>query len=392
MKKNFLYGSLIATSLIFVGCGSSDTSNMDTSTPTDITVERGPVVGAYVVDGAGKRAINLGNGQYRFASTPTYPISTYGGYIDVNRDGIIDGNDTALTTPLVLAEQNRDKITILTTLASLSSELKNSILTTYGLSEEEIFTLTPSTSLKVSAISDEVFKYCVENNVTVEDMNSTTFSNLQTQIEAKITSNETLALTTTLLEIATQNEISLVDDLNITLDDTGENLTEVTETITQSATQTNDPTLMLDAMPLYTLSDEQKAGLVFMYQEEKVARDVYNAMYVKWGSKVFANIAKSEQSHMDAVKAILEKYSLVVPSDTAGTFELTELQTLYNTLIGMGNVSSNEAMKVGVLVEETDIADLIERMVDAPDDIEIVYQNLLNGSYNHLNAFSKQVY
>jgi len=115
-------------------------------------------------------------------------------------------------------------------------------------------------------------------------------------------------------------------------------------------------------------------------------------MYVKWGSKVFANIAKSEQSHMDAVKAILEKYSLVVPSDEAGTFELTELQTLYNTLIGMGNVSSNEAMKVGVLVEETDIDDLIERMVDAPDDIEIVYQNLLNGSYNHLNAFSKQVY
>jgi len=49
-------------------------------------------------------------------------------------------------------------------------------------------------------------------------------------------------------------------------------------------------------------------------------------------------------------------------------------------------------VKLRVYYEETDIDDLIERMVDAPDDIEIVYQNLLNGSYNHLNAFSKQVY
>jgi hypothetical protein len=268
--------------------------------------------------------------------------------------------------------------------------MKWSILTTYGLSEEELFTLIPSTSLKVSAISDEVFKYCIENNVTVEDINLSTFSTLETDIQNIITTYANS--TDSLVEIATANEIALVDELNITLDDTDANLTEVSNTITQSTTQTNDPTLMLNSMPLYTLTDEQKAGLVFMYQEEKVARDVYNTMYVKWGSKVFANIAKSEQSHMDAVKAILVKYSLEVPSDVAGTFELEELQTLYTTLIGMGNVSSNEAMKVGVLVEETDIADLIERMVDAPDDIEIVYQNLLNGSYNHLNAFSKQVY
>lgn len=389
MKKSFLC-SLVTAGLLLSGCGSSDTTNQD-PTYTDITVERGPVIGAYVVDNSGKRAINLGNGQYRFSVAPTYPITAYGGYIDVNRDGVIDGNDTTLTMPLSLGEQNRNKLTIVTTLAT-NEELKNKILTTYGLSEEELFTLTPSTSLKISAISDEVFKYCIENNSSVEDINMITFTTLENEINSTIVANETLALTQTLLEIATQNETDLVNELNVTLTDTDANLSEVALDITQSSTQTNDPTAMLDAMPLYTLSDEQKAGLVFMYQEEKVARDVYNAMYAKWGSKVFANIAKSEQSHMDAVKAILEKYSLEVPSDEAGVFTDSDLLALYNTLIGMGNVSSNEAMKVGVLVEETDIADLIERMVDAPDDIEIVYQNLLNGSYNHLNAFSKQVY
>lgn len=148
----------------------------------------------------------------------------------------------------------------------------------------------------------------------------------------------------------------------------------------------------LSEYPVYDLTQEQKDGLVFMYQEEKVARDVYNAMYEKWGNRVFTNIAKSEQSHMDAVKAILDKYNLTVPNDTPGAFELQELQELYNNLITMGSVSSNEAMKVGVLVEQTDIADLLERIEDAPEDIKVVYQNLLNGSYNHLNAFSKQVY
>lgn len=389
MKKSFLC-SLVTAGLLLSGCGSSNTTNQD-PTYTDITVERGPVIGAYVVDNSGKRAVNLGNGQYRFSVAPTYPITAYGGYIDVNRDGVIDGNDTTLTMSLFLGEQNRNKLTIVTTLAT-NEELKNKILTTYGLSEEELFTLTPSTSLKISAISDEVFKYCIENNSSVEDINMTTFTTLENEINSTIVANETLALTQTLLEIATQNETDLVNELNVTLTDTDANLSEVALDITQSSTQTNDPTAMLDAMPLYPLSDEQKAGLVFMYQEEKVARDVYNAMYTKWGSKVFANIAKSEQSHMDAVKAILEKYSLEVPSDEAGVFTDSDLLALYNTLIGMGNVSSNEAMKVGVLVEETDIADLIERMVDAPDDIEIVYQNLLNGSYNHLNAFSKQVY
>ena len=148
---------------------------------------------------------------------------------------------------------------------------------------------------------------------------------------------------------------------------------------------------MLESMPTYNLTQEQKDGLVFMYQEEKVARDVYNNLYEKWNIKVFSNIAKAEQSHMDAVKSILEKYNLDIPNDEVGVFELEELQKLYDDLVAMGSVSSSEAIKVGVLVEETDIKDLEELIVDAPEDIKVIYQSLLNGSYNHLNAFNKQV-
>ena len=381
-------GLSIITAFILIGCGDNS-SNNDTVSYTDITVERGPVIGAYVVDNNGVRAYNLGSGQYRFENTPSYPISAYGGYIDVNRDGIIDTNDTALNIPLSLNQQTRTKLTLLTTIAQ-NEELKEELMNIYEISQEELYTLTPSTSLKISALSDVIFKYCIENNTTTESIDLETLQNIQSDVDLLLSYSE--SIDATIEEIATQNEINLVSDLNINLED--ENLTLIQNEITQStAYQQQDPSAMLDLFPIVELTQEQKDGLIFMYQEEKVARDVYLEMYEMWGVRVFSNIAKAEQTHMDSVKAILEKYELDVPilSDTRGEFDLTELQELYHSLITMGSASSNEALKVGVLVEETDIADLIERMVDAPDDIKTIYQNLLNGSYNHLNAFNKQV-
>jgi len=376
------------TAAILLGCGGSDSSSESEESFTDVVVERGPVIGAYVVDNNGKKAYNLGNGNYRFQNTPAYPINAYGGYIDVNRDGLIDANDTQMSISLSLNEVNRKKLTILTTL-SKEETIKNEILLQYNLSSEELFTLTPSESLSVAAISDVVFKYCTENNSTLQEMNLSVFQTLQTDIEILIATNNSSS--ENIIDIVTQNEIDLVNDLNITLED--ENVTAIANEIINSSEQTQDPSSLVNSFPISELSEEQKEDLIFMYQEEKVARDVYLAMYDMWNLQIFSNIAKAEQSHMDAVKALLVKYDLEIPvvSDTRGEFELDELQSLYNTLMISASVSSNEALKVGKLIEETDIADLEERIVDAPEDIKIVYQNLLSGSYSHLNAFTKQI-
>jgi len=381
--------SCIAATTIFTGCSSSGESEPSQDiTPTEVTVERGPLIGAYVVDNSGKRAVNIGEGKYRFSNTPSYPISSFGGYIDANRNGVVDENDTSMTLSLSLNQENKTTLTLLTTIAD-DEELKNEILNTYGLSEDELYSLTPSTSLIVSAISDEVFRYCIENNSSVENINLDALQGLQNNIETRISSNKLSPKSS--IDIATENEVSLIDELNITLADTNTNITDANNQIAQSSIQEQDPSSMLESMPTYNLTQEQKDGLVFMYQEEKVARDVYNNLYEKWNIKVFSNIAKAEQSHMDAVKSILEKYNLDIPNDEVGVFELEELQKLYDDLVAMGSVSSSEAIKVGVLVEETDIKDLEELIVDAPEDIKVIYQSLLNGSYNHLNAFNKQV-
>ncbi|NPA81588.1 MAG: DUF2202 domain-containing protein [Epsilonproteobacteria bacterium] len=148
---------------------------------------------------------------------------------------------------------------------------------------------------------------------------------------------------------------------------------------------------VVDSTPIAELTQEQKDDLVFMYQEEKMARDVYKTLGDIWGAKVFYNIQNSEQKHMDSVKSLLEKYSIPVPvlSDEVGVFENDEIQALYDSLVEQGKESLEAAYNVGVAIEETDIADLQEKIIGTPDDIKSVYSNLLSGSYNHLNAFTR---
>lgn len=147
--------------------------------------------------------------------------------------------------------------------------------------------------------------------------------------------------------------------------------------------------------PTVELSDVQKEGLVFMAEEEKVARDVYLHLSDTWGEIVFSNIAKSEQKHMDAVERLLVRNSLEVPStmDKQGVFENEELQALYDELIVQGDSSLNDALEVGVAIEEKDIADLEELLNESPipSDVERVYGKLLGGSFNHLNAFNRKL-
>lgn len=83
----------------------------------------------YVMDDQGMRGYNLGSGKYRFYKKPAYPIVSYGGYIDVNRDGLIDKNDTPLNIDLSIASAGENKLTILTTLAQ-DDDIKNYITST----------------------------------------------------------------------------------------------------------------------------------------------------------------------------------------------------------------------------------------------------------------------
>ena len=139
-----------------------------------------------------------------------------------------------------------------------------------------------------------------------------------------------------------------------------------------------------------TLTQEEVDGLLWMREEEKLARDVYLTLYEMYGLQIFQNIANSEQMHMDAVLSLLEKYGIEDPAvDEVGVFTNPELQALYDQLIAMGSQSIEDALKVGALIEETDIKDLEEWIAKTDNaDIIQVYENLTAGSENHLRAFT----
>jgi hypothetical protein len=137
------------------------------------------------------------------------------------------------------------------------------------------------------------------------------------------------------------------------------------------------------------ITKEQKDDLVFMFQEEKVARDVYLKFAAKYGTRIFSNIASSEQRHMDAIRNKINKYNVSIAgySDGIGKFMDNEFTKLYKSLVKEGNASLKKALNVGIQIEVLDIADLEERIPGALPDIKRVYQNLLKGSENHLSAF-----
>jgi len=151
---------------------------------------------------------------------------------------------------------------------------------------------------------------------------------------------------------------------------------------------------LIKDIPESQLSENEIAGLILMREEEKLARDVYNTLGEKWGINIFTNIAKSEQTHTDAMKVLLDRYEIEDPvkDDRVGIFTSPELDELYQNLVEQGSLSLLDALIVGAIVEDLDIKDLNELSAETDNaDIIATYNNLNKGSRNHLRAFMEQI-
>lgn len=156
------------------------------------------------------------------------------------------------------------------------------------------------------------------------------------------------------------------------------------------------------------LTDAEKDEMLFIWQEEKLARDVYLRMYEIWQDPIFLTIAASEQKHMDAVwQLITQKYvdeTEWLPLTALGYGQYTEtvhhdLNILYAELTELGAQTLWNALDVGRQIEELDIKDLelaiqlTQTLWPAGEhaDIVTVYTNIMTGSTHHLEAFLKRM-
>jgi hypothetical protein len=141
-----------------------------------------------------------------------------------------------------------------------------------------------------------------------------------------------------------------------------------------------------------TITQDQRASLLWMVAEEKLAHDVYTTLGDVYGVRQFDNIAASEATHTDAVRVLLDTYGIKDPTvgDAVGEFDNAVIQKMYDDLVRQGSKSLTDAAKVGVAIEKLDIKDLRDGLdANTPADVRRVYESLLKGSQNHLAAFER---
>ena len=137
-----------------------------------------------------------------------------------------------------------------------------------------------------------------------------------------------------------------------------------------------------------SLTSREKDGLIFIWEEEKAARDIYSSLYEKNNLTIFLDLTRSEESHMDQAKAVIDKYGLVLPADVPGVFENQTLQDIHDRLLAEGLESDEQALKVAAEFEEISIMDLEAELAAAEnEDVRTMYQGLLAGSRKHLRSY-----
>ena len=154
-------------------------------------------------------------------------------------------------------------------------------------------------------------------------------------------------------------------------------------------------------MSLYTnptteLTEDQKEMLFFIYEEEKLARDVYMSLgKIHKNEDTFSLMQIIEQNHMDLARDLCNTYGIEtsrIYEGLIGKFDSPVLQTLYDSCIETGSRSRLDALEVCEFIELTKIEDLEQASIGMPNDVVSVYNNLKKSNLNQLDFLQSVIY
>ncbi len=143
---------------------------------------------------------------------------------------------------------------------------------------------------------------------------------------------------------------------------------------------------------IFSFSQNKTEEFIKLLEEEKMAFLLYSHFHDLYKSRPFEMISASEARHFDAIKFLFDpkntSYQIPLEEDR---FQNNEISELYQKLKKQGEISENDAMKVGKLVEETDIESLQSAIKNADESSKGVFEFLVEASQRHLNAFNKHI-
>lgn len=149
--------------------------------------------------------------------------------------------------------------------------------------------------------------------------------------------------------------------------------------------------MSINTNPANILSEEQKNMLFYIYEGEKVARDLYITLgKIHKNEDTFALMQFSEQKHINCARDLCDTYGVEtsqVNEDNVGDFRSPVLQALYDACTEKGEKSLHDALEVGEFIETTEIEDLEQASVGMPSDIIHVYENIKKRNLRHLDTF-----
>ena len=163
----------------------------------------------------------------------------------------------------------------------------------------------------------------------------------------------------------------------------------------------------------FELTQDIKNTLSYMGNEERLAYDVYNKMDQLFPEiKQFSNIAENgEKQHILAMQLLIKKYATgyeefsnidltplsyfdtKIEDMSAGVYDISAIQNLYDSLVSIGEQSSQKALEVACMIEVVDINDLDADIILAEEanatDVVTLFNFLRDGSYAHYWSFDK---
>jgi hypothetical protein len=196
-------------SLGVTGCGGS--SDNATATAVDVTVERGKVFDANVIDSSKPAQVatqKVGKNVYTFANAPVYPVVVSGGWIDVNDNGKMDENDIKLDIEM---KSYGTTVTPLTTLMATKTKKEDrdamykalaDRLNATGIGEdtkvtvEDLYKVPSEAPRDVMIVANAIFKDMKEKNTYTLDLNDvmTQFATIDSTLIEGATAKDAEAL------------------------------------------------------------------------------------------------------------------------------------------------------------------------------------------------------
>ncbi len=376
--------SFLAATVIFTGCGSdntTDTTELKTGYFIDAAVE-----GLDYETSSGEKGVTDQHGKFQYKHGDS--VRFFIGKLDLGEAiPLVDG----LVTPQTLTNYDETKqMTILRLLQSLDEDNNPS----NGI------TIPKSTIDALATLEEEVKITNLQNDSDILNLDSVLAQTADEDYDGIIDVTEQQAQAHFTQSLTRWNNGHKPDS----------NMTQDSGNAQGNANaNTQNGGFDLSLYPISELEDAQKYTLAFMWNEEKLAKDIYLALNEVHPSQQFYNIAtRSETKHQQMVEDLIQRYDINITNLgdfsvnysqdelqklPAGTFSLDIIQNLYDSLYEKGVQSKVDALQVGCIVEVTDVNDLnrdieVAKEVNATD-LVAVFESLRAGSYSHYWVFDK---